>query len=661
MAITHKGNKMLKKLLFGILIFTYSLSAANLTDILLGEDKQTVKDIILEEGYDTVLSVNAKIATREPTITKKTAFNKDFGLGNDDIMRGDALFVEDILEMMALDILQSLNTNVKGYYAANDGGGGLFNYDSSIDKSTANGGTIIDPSVSLANQGTGIGLGCWIRQYTGPVNVKWFGAKGDGTTDDTTAINNALAFLLTSGDRGVCILPSGTYRTTDTIEINGTGVRLKGGGGEKTSVIYADFTTGEAVRVKDRYSGVSNIEITASAARKAGAIQHGIRIESQDTQFFRPTHCDYKNLVIRDQPGDGILVVGACWFSTFENIQIFDNLGHGIKFDNGETTGRTWKENPGIVRMNNMVIHSNAGNGVIIGNDNDVSNRGFRFQLNNVDLYANAEAVGVRKTADQLWAFWDTSRIESCAFDGSNIANDAVVTRGMRIAGRDITVSNTRFLDVTPQAIFIDEVLGYETSGIKISNLGIFGVDLDPVIDMHANVKNITIDLGSETNITAPVNTSLTNPLNKISKVISKTTTETRNNTVALADDSELKVSLLKKERVQFRFVILYRGDATADIKFAITAPSGASIHYTPSSSLRISGGDTVTIQNTLFSATAIAYGTDASNGTRMAEIVGEVNTTGTAGDLTLQWAQAAAVVADTELLAKSYLIVHKL
>ena len=102
--------------------------------------------------------------------------------------------VNTIVDLLSFPETEDETTvNVRGYNSSNDGGGGLFNWDSTTDKSTANGGTIIDPSVSLALQGTGSGLGCWVREKSDPIDIRWFGAACDGLTDDIAAINKALA------------------------------------------------------------------------------------------------------------------------------------------------------------------------------------------------------------------------------------------------------------------------------------------------------------------------------------------------------------------------------------------------------------------------------------------------------------------------------------
>ncbi len=55
------------------------------------------------------------------------------------------------------------------------------------------------------------------------VNVKMFGAIGDGTTNDTTAIQTAIDAAGTAGG-GVVFFPPGIYKTTSTLNINKNGV-----------------------------------------------------------------------------------------------------------------------------------------------------------------------------------------------------------------------------------------------------------------------------------------------------------------------------------------------------------------------------------------------------------------------------------------------------
>ncbi len=63
------------------------------------------------------------------------------------------------------------------------------------------------------------------RNFAGPVNVKWFGSRGDNTADDTLSIQKALDFC--ANQHHILFFPTGTYLVTNTLNIF-NGSQLKG-------------------------------------------------------------------------------------------------------------------------------------------------------------------------------------------------------------------------------------------------------------------------------------------------------------------------------------------------------------------------------------------------------------------------------------------------
>ena len=126
----------------------------------------------------------------------------------------NVLVFNNVAEMKSSNKVKSGYTiKTLGFYEPNDGGGAdyLVTNDKGEDEA--------DEASIIALQ-KGLYAKLLIQDY---INVKWFGAKGDGETDDTNALQSCFNYV----KNGCVTIPEGTYKTTEQLIAN-KGMKLFG-------------------------------------------------------------------------------------------------------------------------------------------------------------------------------------------------------------------------------------------------------------------------------------------------------------------------------------------------------------------------------------------------------------------------------------------------
>jgi len=237
---------------------------------------------------------------------------------------GLASSVDTVGDLIGLDEATTTEElEVYGYHTKGDSAGGLFIWNSTTSKADANAGTIIDPTVSLANQGTGVGTGCWIRQDINIVNPRMFGAIGDNSTDDTIAMQR---LFLAAADGIVMCIKTDTYKVTESL-ICDFDLNLNG-----ATINFVLDGAKECLSLRDN-SSVINGTVDNNGINFAGAgnYQAPIVIGSyQDGTGYKNIKIDKITINGNKPNGNGINITGDS-----NNIQVSN-----IDFPDSSTLGR---------------------------------------------------------------------------------------------------------------------------------------------------------------------------------------------------------------------------------------------------------------------------------------------------------------------------------
>lgn len=207
--------------------------------------------------------------------------------------------VETMADLRAMTVTEKdVAVSLLGYYEPGDGGQGIFFWN---DGKTGpdDGGTLI----KCRNETGRFSRLCEEQER----NVKWFGAKGDGKTDDTAAIQAAIDSLNAHG--GTVSIPTGKYLVSKPIEIgNGNaadkwsdkhGVALVGKGSGQgapssaaSTSIMASAPMDQVISVNGLISGVSirGMHVNGNMKAENGVFLHafcGLTMEDVRITWFK--------------------------------------------------------------------------------------------------------------------------------------------------------------------------------------------------------------------------------------------------------------------------------------------------------------------------------------------------------------------------------------
>jgi len=147
------------------------------------------------------------------------------------------------------------------------------------------------------------------------VNVKDFGAKGDGIADDSKAINNAVTGLITLG-KSTLFFPRGSYKISSTIRLHGNKIEIIGESAQST-ILKADHVVDILAtngKINDSLI-IRNIGFDVKSTKSAAIRVLGSVLQDRPTLI---EHCDFYGADLYN-----------IWLDGARNVTISDNIFRG--------------------------------------------------------------------------------------------------------------------------------------------------------------------------------------------------------------------------------------------------------------------------------------------------------------------------------------------
>lgn len=208
-----------------------------------------------------------------------------------------------------VSVLRKTFVNENIIYQTTDYGGGNWTYDKSDINSMDNTGTVLITKYGQRMK----------RIIMGPINVKWFGAKGDSVTDETDAFNKALAAAKTQ--KLNIYIPEGVY-SCNRID-NYKHILTLDAGGLDSLTLYGDGPSSKITSSTNSSSLLFNIY--------ANSPNNHFVIKNLFFESIHPFMTDYSHgIMFQGTKGQNFknLIVTGCRFEGFSTTILGQGMNH---------------------------------------------------------------------------------------------------------------------------------------------------------------------------------------------------------------------------------------------------------------------------------------------------------------------------------------------
>jgi len=479
--------------------------------------------------YDATSSV----ATNTSDVLAQT-----YGAAQGRYIRIKGIFQTEASKLVTLSELSTLDFSVSptAVYATDSGQEGVFQQVLTANLPTwAASGDVTGMAISEPG-----GTGKWVRQFQGAFNVKWFGAKGNGSTDDTAAIQEAVTTATINPsnidytDDTVVYLPYGEY-VCDGSSIYAYGNRKPSralvirGDGKFATFVTTARTNATPVWLMDQMKfTMEDLSVSGNIYPASAPYDYrcyGLAMYNSDYYVIRD--CSFLNL------SKGIIANNtALNWGALENTDINEcTVGiHGTSFQAAHVTGhmayngntffgagtgvnfQVHTEGCGLVAdmPANYVLLAGTGYNFTGGYGEGMLNGAFPIMAgvqltNKVTMSAVGDQVTVTFTNAHHYPYFSSFTVNKlvAGSGGSDITSGILGARTWNAAPENtnaISQANLTFTAGNPitnsLAGDVFELVGPST-GIDVKNLivsgGLLGSDAGPILLDHVNKASIRV------------------------------------------------------------------------------------------------------------------------------------------------------------------------